>query len=82
MAVSHLVPSSYINNFASVVPCLVSEGSSRSDTDISPQFRSDVVVGFAALFLMVRSYENNLVGEISQQLYGGILRTIALELTH
>mmetsp|Transcript_107822 Transcript_107822/g.303812 ORF Transcript_107822/g.303812 Transcript_107822/m.303812 type:complete len:600 (+) Transcript_107822:291-2090(+) len=38
----------------------------------------DVVLGFAALFLLVKSYANCLVAELSQLWQGGVMRAIAL----
>merc|ERR1711972_1237726 len=38
----------------------------------------DVVLGFASLFLLVKSYGSCLLAEVSQLCYGGVLRGIAL----
>jgi len=38
----------------------------------------DVILGFATVFLFVKSYANWLVAEISQLCYGGVLRAVAL----
>jgi F-type H+-transporting ATPase subunit beta len=38
----------------------------------------DIILGFASVFLFVKSYANCLVGELSQLCYGGVLRAIAL----
>jgi F-type H+-transporting ATPase subunit beta len=39
---------------------------------------TDVVLGFASLFLLMKSYANSLVAELSQLCYGGVFRAIAL----
>jgi F-type H+-transporting ATPase subunit beta len=44
-------------------------------------FGSDVILGFSAVFLFIKSYGNCLVAEISQLCYGGVLRAIALAST-
>jgi hypothetical protein len=41
----------------------------------------DVILGFAAVFLFVKSYANCLVAELSQLCYGGVMRAIALAST-
>merc|ERR1712151_387301 len=38
----------------------------------------DIVLGFASVFLFVKSYANFLVAELSQLCYGGVLRAVAL----
>eukprot|EP00929_Paragymnodinium_shiwhaense_P072997 TRINITY_DN3707_c0_g1_i1.p1 TRINITY_DN3707_c0_g1~~TRINITY_DN3707_c0_g1_i1.p1 ORF type:complete len:319 (+),score=-78.51 TRINITY_DN3707_c0_g1_i1:125-1081(+) len=38
----------------------------------------DVVLGFASVFLLIKSYATNLVAELSQLCYGGVFRAIAL----
>jgi len=39
---------------------------------------NDIILGFAPVFLFIKSYDNVLVAEISQLCYKGVLRTIAL----
>jgi hypothetical protein len=41
-------------------------------------FKLDIILGFASLFLLIKSYASCLVGELSQLCYKGVLRTIAL----
>jgi len=41
----------------------------------------DVILGFASVFLFVKSYANCLVSELSQLCYGGVLRAVALAST-
>merc|ERR1712187_95654 len=48
------------------------------DTALAPQTRIDIILGFTALYLLVKTYSNSLIAEVSQQLYGGILRCISL----
>jgi hypothetical protein len=38
----------------------------------------DIILGFARVFLFIKSYSNCLIGEISQLSYKGVLRTVAL----
>jgi len=38
----------------------------------------DIILGFAGVFLLVKSYANCLVGELSQLCYAGVYRAIAL----
>ena len=40
--------------------------------------RSDLVLGFISLYLLVKSYSNSLVAEVSQQMYGGVLNVARL----
>jgi F-type H+-transporting ATPase subunit beta len=40
-----------------------------------------IVLGFISSFLFLKPYANNLVSEISQLCYGGILRSISLSTT-
>merc|ERR1712194_249200 len=54
------------------------ESYSRAEVTLAPNNRQDLVLGFASLYLMVRSYNNSLIAEVSQQMYGGILRCISL----
>merc|ERR1712194_64300 len=51
---------------------------SSTESNLAPNNRIDIVLGFASLYLMVRSYNNSLIAEVSQQMYGGILRCISL----
>ena len=39
---------------------------------------SDIILGFASLFLLVKTYSNCLLSEISQICYSGVLRAISL----
>ena len=38
----------------------------------------DIILGFAPVFVLIKSYASSLVGELSQLCYKGVLRTIAL----
>jgi hypothetical protein len=38
----------------------------------------DIILGFAPVFLFIKSYASVLVAELSQLCYKGVLRTIAL----
>lgn len=54
---------------------------SRTEQALLPNHRIDLVLGFTSLYLMVKTYSNSLVAEVSQQMYGGILRCISLGAT-
>ncbi len=41
----------------------------------------DIILGFASVFLFLKSYASCLIGELSQLCYKGVLRTIALAST-
>jgi len=66
----HLIPGDYkstLHSFYSSMCKEVCEINTR-----------DIVLGFASVFLFVKSYANCLVAELSQLCYGGVLRAIAL----
>jgi len=46
-----------------------------------PQQELALISGFASVFVLVKSYSNSLVGELSQLCYGGVLRAIAFSST-
>jgi len=69
----HLIPADYkstLHSFFSEMCKEIWELNSR-----------DVILGFASVFLFVKSYANCLVGELSQLCYGGVLRAVALAST-
>merc|ERR1712061_557546 len=70
-ALIHLMPVQYRSALNSSVWRSLTE----ELVDIS---RRDVVLGFASLFLLVKSYGSCLLAEGSQLCYGGVLRGIAL----
>jgi F-type H+-transporting ATPase subunit beta len=89
LAVTHLIPASYEHNLH--IPKgmqwmqetgqnygLMEESYSRTERSVSPNCRIDLILGFTSLYLLVKSYNNSLIGEVSQQMYGGILRCISL----
>jgi len=89
LAVSHLIPAAYEHNLH--IPKgmqwmhetgqqygLMEESYSRTERSVSPNCRIDLILGFTSLYLLVKSYNNSLIGEVSQQMYGGILRCISL----
>ena len=57
---------------------ILEEAYSRTESVLSPNHRIDTVLGFTSLYLLVKFYNNSLVAEVSQQMYGGILRCISL----
>ena len=57
---------------------LLEESYSRMESVLLPNHRIDLVFGFTSLYFIVRSYNNSLVAEVSQQMYGGFLRCISL----
>merc|ERR1712099_170363 len=78
LAVSYLVPADYEIEMEAPAKGVLQEGMIRTGSSIESKERIDIVLGFAALYMLVRSYANSLVAEVSQQMYGGILRCIAL----
>merc|ERR1712060_847034 len=89
LAVTHLIPADYKRNLE--IPArmhwakqtdgiigILEESYSRAEASLAPNNRQDLVLGFASLYLLVKSYNNSLVAEVSQQMYGGILRCISL----
>merc|ERR1712061_601542 len=70
-ALIHLIPAQYKSALnSSVWRSLTEEALSLSC--------GDTVLGFASLFLLVKSYGSCLLAEVSQLCYGGVLRGIAL----
>jgi len=65
----HLVSARYLSTYQDIC---------KQVLDID---RRDVILGFAAVFLLVKSYASCLVAELSQVCYGGVLRAIALAST-
>jgi len=69
-ALIHLVPSQYHNRLHFLFDEMCKEV-----CDINAR---DIIMGFASVFLFIKSYANCLVGELSQLCYGGVLRAVAL----
>jgi F-type H+-transporting ATPase subunit beta len=69
-ALIHLIPADYKSKLHSFF--------SEMCREVCDMNTNDVVLGFAAVFLFVKSYANCLVGELSQLCYGGVLRAVAL----
>ena len=57
---------------------LVPETTCSSSAALNPSFRLDGLVGLTALYILIRSYSNCLVAEVSQQIYGGVVRCVSL----
>jgi F-type H+-transporting ATPase subunit beta len=72
-ALIHLIPCDYKSQLQGVYKGLVEE--------VADMNSRDIVIGFASVFLFVKSYGNCLIAEISQLSYGGVLRAIALAST-
>merc|ERR1711920_690954 len=66
----HLIPADYKSTLRSFYSSMC-----REVCDMNTR---DIVLGFASVFLFVKSYANFLVAELSQLCYGGVLRAIAL----
>lgn len=66
----HLIPASYSGS--SYLSNIV-----NSPTTYADQY-NDIILGFAAVFVLAKTYSNALVAEISQLCHGGILRAVAL----
>jgi F-type H+-transporting ATPase subunit beta len=91
LATTHLIPAAYGSNLQ--IPAgmewakaghsfgILEEAYSRTEKTLSPNHRIDLILGFTTLYLLVRTYANSLVAEVSQQMYGGILRCISLGAT-
>ena len=45
---------------------------------LDTQLRSETLIGFTALFMLVKAYKNSVIAEVSQQLYGGLFRCVSL----
>lgn len=85
LAVTNLIPAAYGKNLQ--IPAgmewatgehsfgILEEANSRTERTLSPNHRIDLILGFTTLYLLVRTYANSLVAEVSQQMYGGILRS-------
>jgi len=67
----HLISVNYFHAFGYKDIC-------KQNNDID---RRDVILGFAAVFLFIKSYASCLVAELSQLCYKGVLRAIALAST-
>mmetsp|Transcript_28900 Transcript_28900/g.65363 ORF Transcript_28900/g.65363 Transcript_28900/m.65363 type:complete len:736 (-) Transcript_28900:8-2215(-) len=66
----HLIPADYKSTLHSFYSSMCKE--------VCDMNTRDIVLGFASVFLFVKSYANFLVAELSQLCYGGVLRAIAL----
>merc|ERR1712087_666526 len=71
LAVSHLVPADYQIEMEAPAKGVLEEGMIRTGSTMESKERIDIVLGFAALYMLVRSYANSLIAEVSQQMYGG-----------
>jgi len=74
-ALIHLCCSNYSHSYHSSLLGLIT-------SEIMDINERGVVLGFASVFLFVKSYANFFVGELSQLCYGGVFRAIALGSTH
>jgi F-type H+-transporting ATPase subunit beta len=85
LATTHLIPAEYDTIIESPKTNermgISGEATIRGDQSLAPSTKVDLVIGFAALYMTGRQYSNSLVAEVSQQMYGGILRCIALSST-
>ena len=66
----HLIPANYRSTLGSFYSSMCKEV-----CDINVR---DIILGFAPVFLFIKSYSSCLVAELSQLCYKGVLRTIAL----
>jgi hypothetical protein len=73
LGIMHLIPADYKTTLHSLYSSMCMEV-----YDINT---SDIVLGFASVFLFVKSYGNFLFGELNQLCLGGVLRAIALGTT-
>jgi hypothetical protein len=78
---------SYCFAFLGLVPVHYTSSQPTSVTNQLSRLRSsaschaETILGFAAVFLLMKSYANCLIGELSQVCYGSVLRAIALSST-
>ena len=79
LPVIHLIPANYRltldNNSAFYTAPIANEV-------VCDRLVGDIILGFAAVFLFIKSYSSSLVAELTQLCYKGVLRTIALGGTH
>ena len=66
----HLLPLNYLNLSHITITKI-----NREVTDIHVR---GIILGFASLFLLIKSYANWLTAELSQLCYDGVLRAVAL----
>ena len=82
MALSYLIPSDYTHLFIydgySGVDLSFQEACVETGNYLETQLRSETLIGFMALFMLVKAYANSVVAEVSQQLYGGLFRCVSL----
>jgi hypothetical protein len=93
MAMSHLIPSNYTNSLYhdknsdstdshydgyTGVDLSLQEACIETGDYLDTQLRSETLTGFTALFMLVKAYGNSVIAEVSQQLYGGLLRCVSL----
>ena len=89
LAVTHLIPLDYSHSLEILVHMhwskqtdgltgIFGESYSRMEVILVSNNRQDLVLGFVSLYLLIKSYSNSLVAEVSQQMYGGVLRCISL----
>jgi hypothetical protein len=69
--------------FLQLIPAYFSSPSTKSYFDLSDQELSfiaieETLVGYTAVFMLSKSYQNFVIAEINQLCYGGILRSVAL----
>ena len=85
MALSYLIPSDYshliIYDGYSGVDLSFQEACVETGNYLETQLRSETLIGFTALFMLVKAYGNSVVAEVSQQLYGGLFRCVSLRPT-
>jgi F-type H+-transporting ATPase subunit beta len=79
LAFSHLIPAEY--TLASEAVILDSIDTFSQSSSISVQDVSEVVLGYATVFLLLKSYSSSVVSEISQHSYSGVVRTVSLATT-
>ena len=72
-ALIHLIPANYRSRLHTFYTSMCKDNSTAGDS-----CQRDIILGFAAVFLFIKSYASCLVGELSQLCYKGVLRTIAL----
>ena len=79
-AISYLIPSRYELKYEghSPIETFLDEVCSCEQLTLLPQFRTDIITGFAALYLLIKSYQNCLLAEVHSLHHDGILRCVSL----
>ena len=73
-ALTHLLPASYSSTLHTFYTSMCKDNATTSTTLTTSGSQRDIILGFAAVFLFIKSYANCLPAELSQLCYKGVLR--------